>query len=439
MNFSVTGPNLPPVIGLFTANPTTVTSSSGTTTLSASATGSGPLTYSWDAIAAAGPVNFSANDSSATLATVSFMVPGSYTFRARVTDVNGFSTTATVGVTVSAGPGSMAVTPYQAQVAGGQTVQFSADGWDELGNLISVSPTWNVSGGGTINAAGLFTATTPGGPFAVTATSGGLSATGFVWVTSGTVAQAPLITTPPQSQWVAAGSNVTFNVVASGTTPFTYQWSLRGTPISGATVSSYTRTNVQSADAGSYTVVVGNVVTNVTSVAAVLTVNNPPVLAAIPKQSVHAGATLTVTNSATDLDSATQTLTYTLDTAPSGATIGSSSGIFVWSPTPAQTNNPYNVTVRVTDSGNPPLTDAKSFAITVVPPLTIVLSSVSGTNIVLTWNSISNTTYRVQYKGALDNSPWNALTPDVTATGSTASAIDSIGAGQRFYRILLVN
>jgi len=367
------------------------------------------------------------------------MVPGAYTFRARVTDVNGFSTTKTVGVTVSAGAGSLAVTPYQAQVAGGQTVAFSAKGWDQLGNVISVSPTWNVNGGGTINSVGLFTATTSGGPFAVTATSGGLSATGFVWVTSGTVAQPPVITTAPQSQWVAAGSNVTFNVVASGTSPFTYQWNLGGTPISGATTSSYTRANVQSADAGSYTVVVANVVTNVTSAAAILTVNNPPALAAIPNRSVHAGATLTMTNSATDLDSATQILTYSLDTALSGATIGASSGIFVWSPTVGQTNNPYNVTVRVTDSGNPPLSDAKSFAITVVPPLSIALASVSGTNVLLTWGSISNTTYRVQYKNALDNSPWNALTPDVIATGSTAFATDPIALTQRFYRILLVN
>jgi hypothetical protein len=148
---------------------------------------------------------------------------------------------------------------------------------------------------------------------------------------------------------------------------------------------------------------------------------------------------LTVTNSATDLDSATQTLTYTLDAAPLGATIGSGTGVFVWSPTLAQTNNPYNVTVRVTDSGNPPLSDAKSFAISVVPPLRIASATVSGTNILLTWGSISNTTYRVQYKGALDNSAWNALTPDVTATGSTASATDPIAPTQRFYRILLVN
>ena len=104
-----------------------------------------------------------------------------------------------------------------------------------------------------------------------------------------------------------------------------------------------------------------------------------------------------------------------------------------------QTNNPYNVTVRVTDSGNPPLNNAKSFAITVVPPLRIASASVSGTNIVLSWGAISNTTYRVQYKNVLDNSPWSALTPDVIATGSTASTMDPIGPSQRFYRILLVN
>src|SRR5437762_13734097 len=36
----------------------------------------------------------------------------------------------------------------------------------------------------------------------------------------------PAITTQPQSQTVNAGTNVSFTVVASGQTPFTYLWSL---------------------------------------------------------------------------------------------------------------------------------------------------------------------------------------------------------------------
>ncbi|PYU10214.1 MAG: hypothetical protein DMG37_21055, partial [Acidobacteria bacterium] len=66
----------------------------------------------------------------------------------------------------------------------------------------------------------------------------------------------------------------TFAVVASGTTPLTYQWRKNGTAISGATSSSYTTAATTSSDNGAqFTVVVSNVAGNVTSNAATLTVN----------------------------------------------------------------------------------------------------------------------------------------------------------------------
>ena len=48
-----------------------------------------------------------------------------------------------------------------------------------------------------------------------------------------------------------------------------------GTPISGATASSYTRVDVQADDAGSYSVLVTNAAGTVTSVDALLTVSPP--------------------------------------------------------------------------------------------------------------------------------------------------------------------
>jgi alpha-tubulin suppressor-like RCC1 family protein len=83
----------------------------------------------------------------------------------------------------------------------------------------------------------------------------------------------PVVTTPPQSQTVNVGANVTFSVIASGTAPFTYQWRKGTNPIGSATGASYTITNVASTDAGSYDVVVTNGAGSVTSAAAVLTVN----------------------------------------------------------------------------------------------------------------------------------------------------------------------
>lgn len=82
----------------------------------------------------------------------------------------------------------------------------------------------------------------------------------------------PGISTQPVSQSVATGGSVTFTVTATGTTPLTYQWRFGGMNIPGATGSSLTLSNVQTADAGPYTVTVSNNVSSVSSNAATLTV-----------------------------------------------------------------------------------------------------------------------------------------------------------------------
>jgi uncharacterized delta-60 repeat protein/uncharacterized repeat protein (TIGR02543 family) len=82
----------------------------------------------------------------------------------------------------------------------------------------------------------------------------------------------PEILVHPQSRIVAAGSDVTFSVVASGGAPLTHQWLFNGTNIAGATQSAYTLSSAQGSNAGSYSVVVTNGVGSVTSWEAVLTV-----------------------------------------------------------------------------------------------------------------------------------------------------------------------
>ena len=217
-NFSATGGGSPPTITLVSATPSSVPNSSSTTTLSVAATGSGPLAYSWDAVSAAAPVTFSVNDSSNAASTVAgFALPGNYTFRARVTDTNGLSATANTNVTVNAGPGAFVVAPYEVQTAAGQTVAFRADAWDQLGNRISLSPFWSVSGGGSIDGNGLFSAGIQGGPYFVTATSGTLSATGMVWVATGASVVAPnlVITVVGDGTYAIGGygsSNVTYRI-----------------------------------------------------------------------------------------------------------------------------------------------------------------------------------------------------------------------------------
>jgi hypothetical protein len=84
------------------------------------------------------------------------------------------------------------------------------------------------------------------------------------------VTPAPIITTQPQGQDAAAGSTVTFSVAASGTGPLAFQWSLNGIPLASATNSSLVLSNVGTNDAGYYTVLVTDAITNVLSYPAVL-------------------------------------------------------------------------------------------------------------------------------------------------------------------------
>ncbi len=82
----------------------------------------------------------------------------------------------------------------------------------------------------------------------------------------------PSIATQPLSQTNHPGATAAFTVVASGTPRLFYQWRFNGADITGATASTYTRNNIQAADAGSYSVFITNGVSSILSSEAVLTV-----------------------------------------------------------------------------------------------------------------------------------------------------------------------
>jgi hypothetical protein len=82
----------------------------------------------------------------------------------------------------------------------------------------------------------------------------------------------PFITADPSKTSATAGSPASFTVGASGNGPLTYQWLMDGAPIAGATAATLTLPAVQTADAGTYSVTVGNSAGSVTSMGAVLSV-----------------------------------------------------------------------------------------------------------------------------------------------------------------------
>jgi hypothetical protein len=61
-----------------------------------------------------------------------------------------------------------------------------------------------------------------------------------------------------------------------------------------------------------------------------------------------------------------QRITYSLaEGAPEGASIESDTQTFSWTPTEAQGPGTYSITIRATDDGMPPMSDAKTFAVAV--------------------------------------------------------------------------
>jgi outer membrane protein assembly factor BamB/subtilisin family serine protease len=85
--------------------------------------------------------------------------------------------------------------------------------------------------------------------------------------------QLPTIVAQPAPQFTSVGSSATFSVTASGLSALTYQWNFNGAAIAGATGSSYTVSNAQPSNAGSYSVTVTDSAGSTSSAIASLTVN----------------------------------------------------------------------------------------------------------------------------------------------------------------------
>jgi uncharacterized repeat protein (TIGR03803 family) len=93
------------------------------------------------------------------------------------------------------------------------------------------------------------------------------------------VKSSPIVVLQPANQTALPGATAIFTVAAIGNTPYTYQWRLDGTNLVnnttnylGATTKLLTITNVSPADAGTYSVIVGNFLGSTNSSGAVLSV-----------------------------------------------------------------------------------------------------------------------------------------------------------------------
>jgi hypothetical protein len=122
-------------------------------------------------------------------------------------------------------------------------------------------------------------------------------------------------------------------------------------------------------------------------------------------------------------------------------------GIITWTPTEAQGPSTNTFTSIVTDNGSPSLSATNTFTVVVQhtptgpsnPPPVIQLFTVNSGIATITWTTVTNRTYRLQYTETLTNINWIDVPPDILASGPTITVTNSIGSDlQRQYRVILL-
>lgn len=123
------------------------------------------------------------------------------------------------------------------------------------------------------------------------------------------------IASPLSNQIVNTGSNATFAASATGSTPMSYRWQFNGAAIGGATNSSLTLTNVQMTNAGTYSVMISNLLSVVSNSATLFVLPPPPLVTNVS----NTGGSIAISGSGGLTNGTYYVLSSTNITAPLGA------------------------------------------------------------------------------------------------------------------------
>jgi len=258
------------------------------------------------------------------------------------------------------------------------------------------------------------------------------NSTGSITSSSATLTvniNAPGITTQPTNQSVIAGSALNLSVIATGTAPLTYQWYFNNNVISGATLSTYSISTVQTSNAGNYTVTVSNAGGAVTSNAAVVTVgvitiptapqnvtatasNGQISVAFLPPSSNGGSPNLTYTAIATPVTAGNPVVTVSGSTSPILIT-GLNNGVA------------YNVSVTAATSAGAGTAGSASNAVTpgISPTITIQPNQVEETLGYPVSVSVSATgTATLNYQWTLNGTPISTANSAIYSVNALSSS-----------------
>ena len=265
--------SVPPAI---TAQPSNQTVSAGNTVkFQVGASGSSPLSYQWWFN---GTNAIGTGTDTLTLTNVQANQIGGYS--ATVANFAG-TATSTVAILTVRTPPTIIQQPFSLTTIQGGEATFSV----AVGGDPPLSYQWRFNGslivGATSNSYSVLGATVANSGFYDTVVSNAYGSVTSL-VAQLTVLIPPAINAQPTNQTASAGSSVNFQVSASGSSPLSYQWWFNGTNALVASSNTIALTNVQTSQAGGYSVTVSNLAGAVTSIVATLTIGLPPSITAQP-------------------------------------------------------------------------------------------------------------------------------------------------------------
>lgn len=164
-------------------------------------------------------------------------------------------------------------------------------------------------------------------------------------------------------------------------------------------------------------------------------VNDPPTLDPVADQLLAPGQSLSLTLTATDIESPAGNLQFSLLSGPSGLTV-SPAGLVQWTAAATETAVTNEVGVRVADDGAPSQSATQTFRVVVIPKPVLQITG-SAPSVTVQWPAVVGLRYQLQFTTDITAPAWTDLGSEGTATASTMSYVDSSVSAQprRFYRV----
>src|SRR5271163_1254622 len=236
---------------------------------------------------------------------------------------------------------------------------------------------------------------------------------------------APLITNQPQNQSVVAGATSTFSVIATGSSPMSYQWQENGTPISAATAATYTTPPTTMSDNNSlFQVVVSNSVGSVTSTAGTLTVTPDPVAPSVTSQ--PASTTVMVGQTATFSVAASGTQPLSYQWQKNGAAISGAVSASYTTPATTSADNGSTFAAVITNTGGSTSSNAATLTVNPDPVAPSIVTQPSSQSVLAgqtaTFSVAASGTQPLTYQWQENGAAINGAVSANYTTAATTSA-----------------